>query len=372
MPVGECSLARRASSKARTPEVPRALPVGIYLGGGVVEAVFADCTPSQITGTWRSSYAPFTVSSPSGTPGSMGAVHQPFHPIMSGVSAISMGSFRTGNNNSSLRSPNCVYLAEYTDAGLCLAACFDSAGRRAASLGMFPLTYWQSSASGQWCRLIVNALDWAAVGPSVGVTVPNGGETWHADSVYNIMWTQTDNGVKDSIYYSTNGGLSWTGLVFFATPPAPLQYAWNVPAAPTTRARVKVVTWNENGGRVEDMSNANFTIAPSGGIEEPEDDALPPVFALRQPSPNPAVFGALICYDLPRTSPARLQVYDVTGTLVRRLVDGHSRPDTAACTGTGSTTRAAVSRREYTTAGSKLVITCCAEVGRAAVADRRQ
>ncbi len=294
----------------------------IQLGGGVVEAVFADCTPNQIKGAWRSTYAPFRVSSPSGTPGSMGTVRQPFHPMMSGVSAISVGGFRTGNNNGSLRGPNCVSLAEYTDAGLCLAACFDSAGGRAASLGLFPLTYWQSSASGQWCRLIVNALDWTAVGPSVGVTVPNGGETWHADSVYNITWTQTDNGVKDSIYYSTNGGSSWTGVAFLATPPAPLQYAWTVPATPTTRARVKVVTWNEDDGRVEDASNANFTIGSSGGIEQPENKALPLAIALYQPYPNPLATGTQLRYALPLQARVELHVYDVTGAMVRRLVEG--------------------------------------------------
>jgi len=252
----------------------------------------------------------------------MGAVRQPAHPMMSGVSAVSVGGFRTGNKNGTLRSTNCVSLAEYTDAGLCLAACFDSAGRRAASIGLFPLTYWQSSASGQWCRLIVNALDWTAVGPSVGVTAPNGGESWHADSVCNITWTQTDNGVRDSIYYSTNAGLSWTGVAYLATPPAPPEYAWTVPNTPTTRARIKVVTWNEADGRVEDASNANFTIVSSGGIEQHEKDAAPLGFALSQPCPNPTASRTQVSYTLPRRARVELDVYDVTGTLVRRLMEG--------------------------------------------------
>jgi hypothetical protein len=294
----------------------------IQLGGGVVEGVAADCTPYQITGKWRSTFAPFTVATEIGTPGSMGTVRQPFHPVMSGVSAVTVGSFRSGNTPSSLRSPNCVSLAEYMDGGLCLAACFDSAGRRAASLGMFPLTHWQASDSGQWCRLIVNAINWVAVGPSVGVTAPNGGETWHADSIYVIQWSQTDNGVKDSLYYSTNGGSSWIGIAYLDTPPSPSRYGWLVPSMPTTRARVKVVTWDADGGRVEDVSDANFTIAPAGGIEQPAESPLPLEFALHPSVPNPSATGVQIRYALPRPARVEVRIYDVAGTLARRLVNG--------------------------------------------------
>ena len=400
----------------------------IQLGGGVVEAVFSDCNGCLITGSWRSTYAPFAALPRSNDSGSMGAVHQPFHPIMAGVSALHVGDWRTSNTYSSLRSPNCVCLTEYTDGNRCLAACFDSAGQRAASLGMFPLTFWQNTVTGQWCRLIVNALEWAAVGPSVAVTVPNGGESWYAGSVHNITWTQTQNGVKDSIYYSTDAGSNWTGVTYFGTPPAPLQYAWTVPSTPTTQARVKVVTWNADGGRVEDKSDSNFTVVmpvrdvgvlsiiqpidtvdsgatvvptaavknfgdiqetlpvrfsiggfytqdtsltigpgvtdtvffldwiasqigshavrcstrldadtnhandratgtvvvvtPPSGVAQTENGGLPLVLALRQPYPNPSAIGAQIRYDLPRPAPVDLRVYDVAGTLVRRLVDG--------------------------------------------------
>jgi hypothetical protein len=145
-------------------------------------------------------YAPFTVLPQRNNAGFLGTVNQPLHPIMSGVSALYVALFRTGNTSTTLRSPNCVSLAEYGDSSRCLAASFDSAGQRAASLSMFPLTHRQSTATGQWCRLIVNALNWATVGPSVGVTVPNGGENWSGGTVHNITWTQTSNGVKDSIY----------------------------------------------------------------------------------------------------------------------------------------------------------------------------
>ncbi|MCX6841997.1 MAG: T9SS type A sorting domain-containing protein [candidate division WOR-3 bacterium] len=94
---------------------------------------------------------------------------------------------------------------------------------------------------------------------TVTVTAPNGGEYWYVGTVHNITWTETD-GVKDSIYYSTDAGATWIGVHYDATTPSPLQYAWTVPNAPTTRALVKVVTWDPLGDRVEDVSDAVFTI----------------------------------------------------------------------------------------------------------------
>jgi hypothetical protein len=399
----------------------------IQLGGGVVEAPFSDYSGVDIQGNWRSAYAPFTLKTYTGTPGTMGTVHQPSHPIMSDVSALYVSDWRTGNTHSSLRSANCACLSEYTDANLCLAACFDSAGQRAASLGFYPLSYWIATATGQWCRLMVNALNWTAVGPSVGVTVPNGGESWYAGTVHNITWTQTSNCVHDSVYYSTDGGSTWTGVTYFAIPPAPLEYAWAVPPTATTQARVKVVTWDADGGRVEDGSDADFTIvvvhdagvlsiiqpvdtvdsgavvvptavvrnygntqetipvrfyiggfythdtsatlapgvtdtvsflqwmagpvgthivrcstqlaldtnytndramdtvvvvSPPPGIAQSENNVLPLVFALSQSYPNPLASGAAIRYALPRPAQVELNIYDVSGTLVRRLTDG--------------------------------------------------
>ena len=84
---------------------------------------------------------------------------------------------------------------------------------------------------------------------------------------------------------------------------------------------MKVVTWNVDGGRVEDKSDANFTIG-APGIEQPMDNALPLGSALYQPFPNPLASGAAIRYALPRPVQVELRIYDVAGTLVRRLVEG--------------------------------------------------
>jgi len=85
---------------------------------------------------------------------------------------------------------------------------------------------------------------------------------------------------------------------------------------------VKVVTWNADSGRVEDVSDANFTIEPYVGIAQPENSALPLVFALYRTYPNPLASGAAIRYALPGPAQVELRIYDVAGALVRRLADG--------------------------------------------------
>jgi hypothetical protein len=168
----------------------------IQLGGGVVDAVFADFSGYAIQGLYRSRYAPFTLQTNAYASGSMSTVHYPSHPIMNGVSSITIGNWITGNTHSSLRGSNATCLAEYAAANRCVAACFDSAGQRAVSIGFLPLVYWQSSASGQWCRLIVNALRWVGHNlpePDVGCSkliapsgnVDSGTVVTPACSVYN-------------------------------------------------------------------------------------------------------------------------------------------------------------------------------------------
>ena len=92
-----------------------------------------------------------------------------------------------------------------------------------------------------------------------------------------------------------------------------------MPNTPTVQARVKVVTWDADGGRVEDNSNANFTIG-AAGIEQPGNTPLLP-FAFYQPWPNPLVSGTAISYALPRPVHVELTIFNAAGALVRQLLD---------------------------------------------------
>jgi hypothetical protein len=142
-------------------------------GGGVVEAYGADVSGFAITGRWRSQYAPFTAQTQYFAADSMVLVHNPAHPIMAGVTTCGYtGGVGTGNTHSTLRSANSACLAEFSIGNRCVAACFDSSGRRAVSIGFFPLWPWFGHPNtGQWVRLFENALLWAGSG-GTGVQEP--------------------------------------------------------------------------------------------------------------------------------------------------------------------------------------------------------
>jgi len=97
--------------------------------------------------------------------------------------------------------------------------------------------------------------------PQVTVTQPDGGETWYVDGFFVINWTATDNvGVTSiDILLSTDGGATYPHTI--ATGEAnDGAYTWQVPATPTTQARIKVIAYDGvNSG--EDVSDADFTIA---------------------------------------------------------------------------------------------------------------
>lgn len=49
---------------------------------------------------------------------------------------------------------------------------------------------------------------------------------------------------------------------------------------------------------------------------------VPTAYALRQPEPNPSYGTALIIFDMPRPGPATLKVFDVSGRVIRTLIEG--------------------------------------------------
>jgi hypothetical protein len=122
--------------------------------------------------------------------------------------------------------------------------------------------------------------------PDVTVVAPNGGEVFAAGPV-SISWTESADGghaiASRAIYYSSNGGESWT---LITSSPGTSPYSWNIAGLPNGnqyRVRVSVV---DNGSPVlsrRDDSNANFTLNVPGG------DVLGPVVVAGsiQVDPNP-------------------------------------------------------------------------------------
>ncbi|MBN2464739.1 T9SS type A sorting domain-containing protein, partial [candidate division WOR-3 bacterium] len=201
-----------------------------------------------------------------------------------------------------------------------VAAYLDSADVRLASLGFVPFQNY-SGATGQWAKLLVNAILWVWPGmPAVSVTAPDTGSIWNVGTSHDITWTAANGPItRDSIVYSTDNGATWSFLDKYTG--SRTSFNWNpIPNSPSTDCYVRVFTWNTVGTGFG--TSGKFEIQVGGGIEQPENDALPLAFALHRAGPNPLVSGTLVRYDLPRPAQVELRIYDVTGALVRRLVEG--------------------------------------------------
>ena len=102
----------------------------------------------------------------------------------------------------------------------------------------------------------------------IAVTLPNGGETFYGCSSYNITWSKPSSCISQfSVYYSIDNGSTW---ILIANPlnaaGTTQSQSWTVPnSISTTQALVKVVDYY-NSSVSFDVSNANFTIAPSNDI----------------------------------------------------------------------------------------------------------
>lgn len=161
------------------------------------------------------------------------------------------------------------------------------------------------------------------VAPTVAVTAPNGGESWIDGSVQSITWTATDLfGVTSvTIEYSIDGGASWLPVAVVV--PNSGTHAWTVPNTPSTQARVRVSASDAIPNVGLDVSDLNFTIQSQSGVAE---SLIPAVTSLEANYPNPFFRSTVIPYGLRADSRVRVDIFDVTGRLVRSLVD---RDDTA-------------------------------------------
>ena len=105
--------------------------------------------------------------------------------------------------------------------------------------------------------------------PTVDVTEPNGGEVLFVGAFFDFLWTQGGGAADyDSVYYSTDNGLSWLGLGR-SGPMMPGVYGYGglIPNTPTTQGKAKVVAYNA-AARVEDVSDGTFFIVLPGGWHE--------------------------------------------------------------------------------------------------------
>jgi hypothetical protein len=158
--------------------------------------------------------------------------------------------------------------------------------------------------------------------PSVTVTQPNGGETWHIDSFFDITWTATDNiGVTSiSIVLSSDAGATFDDTLATGEVNDGI-FPWLVTSPAAAAARIKVIAYDGSGNGGEDISDGDFEIYdPLSGISV--DGDIPSQLVITANMPNPFCGRTTIKFGVPRDGRVNMAVYDVAGRLVTSLVEG--------------------------------------------------
>ncbi len=101
---------------------------------------------------------------------------------------------------------------------------------------------------------------------------PNGGEIFNVgqNPPPQIKWTTTGTIPTVTLQLSKDGGSMWNDI---ATVPNTGSYAWTVPDAITTQARVRVVDAVVGHPATADASDANFSIRAAFGFVQPDGSA---------------------------------------------------------------------------------------------------
>jgi len=126
----------------------------------------------------------------------------------------------------------------------------------------FAYSSWVGDHGGTIKRLFIGV---DTIPPVVQVLQPNGSEKLEIGETYPIIWEAKDTlrvGLQ-TIYYSTDGGLTWhnvTGIDTLFEPIASYQYNWTVPVSPSDNCLVKVVSKDIANNTGSDKSNAPFSI----------------------------------------------------------------------------------------------------------------
>lgn len=107
--------------------------------------------------------------------------------------------------------------------------------------------------------------------PTVTVTDPNGGEAYEAGDAVTITWETTGDVTSVSLYYSTDGGGSYTSIASGETNDG--SYAWTAPSAATTEALVLIYGYTETE-TLSDTSDDTFTIT----VPAPDDSEITVVY----------------------------------------------------------------------------------------------
>jgi len=152
---------------------------------------------------------------------------------------------------------------------------------------------------------------------------PNGGETFQSDSQELVRWLKFYPPRCDSIslFYSVDNGRNYLPLASGISA-SDTSYLWTVPNVSSDSCKVKIIAYGP--GWQYDESDGIFSIT-STGIEEDRNPLTAVRFSLKV-FPNPAKSQTAIRYSLPAEGNVSLQLYDISGRLVKTLVDEYKKP----------------------------------------------
>lgn len=98
--------------------------------------------------------------------------------------------------------------------------------------------------------------------PSISITSPNGGETWKAGSIYNMLWSSLGTITNVKIELMKGGVLS---SVIISSVSNTGSYSWTIPIGIVLGNDYKIKISNAADLSVSNISNGNFTIGPPVG-----------------------------------------------------------------------------------------------------------
>ncbi len=157
---------------------------------------------------------------------------------------------------------------------------------------------------------------------AVRLLTPNGGEVFHADSSELIHW-QTFNPPRCdslSLFYSIDYGRNYA-IITHGISGNDTSYLWTVPNVNSDSCKIKIIAYGP--GWQYDESDGIFRIT-STGIEE--RSTLNILRLTLRITPNIVKSLTTIRYSLPTESKISLQLYDISGRLVKTLVNENKNP----------------------------------------------
>ncbi len=179
--------------------------------------------------------------------------------------------------------------------------------------------------------IVVRTLEWLVAGwpdteqPTVAVQTPNGGEDVTGEEDYEITWTASDDtGVTGiDILLSRDSGATFTETIATGEPNDG-SFMWAVPDSASETNRIRVIARDAAGLAMYDDSDADFVTTSGSGVN---DWSVPERLALFQNAPNPFNPMTRISYTIPTDSRVLLDIFDINGRHVRRLVDAQATAD---------------------------------------------